>query len=106
MLNEWEDSYDIKGLDAYPEYKARKKFATKKHVLVACPRHGKIVDVVFSRKHRPICLNSLGKDACDFCWAYNLVHKKDIPDSFKQQISGETNYWESVRNTKNVKLQR
>ena len=91
------DSYDIKGLDAYPEYKVRKRFPTKKHMLVECPRHGGIVDVVFSRKHRPICLSSLGEDACDFCWAYDLVHRKDIPESLKPQISEEINYWESVK---------
>ena len=107
MLNGWEDGCHIKGLDAYPHYEARKRFPTKKHMLVACPRLcAQIVDVVFSRKRRPICLNIRSRDECDFCWAYNLVRKREVPESFKPQISEEINYWESVRNTKNVQLQR
>ena len=94
------DSYDIKGLDAYPKLKMRRKFPAKKHMLVECPRHGEIVGVVFSRKGRPICLNSIGKDECDFCWAFNLHLRKNISESLKQQILEEINYWESVRNTK------
>jgi len=91
------DSYDIKGLDAYPEVKLRRRFPTKKHMLVECPRHSGMVDVVFSRKGRPICLQVLGKGECDFCWAFNLIPKKDVPESCKPRILEEHNYWQSLR---------
>ena len=88
--------FDIKGLDAYPEVKVRRRFPTKKHLLVECPRHYEMVDIVFSRKNRPMCLDVLGKEECDFCWAFNLIHKKDIPETHKQRILEEHSYWQSI----------
>ena len=94
---EIDDNCDIRGLDAYPELKVRRRFPTKKHMLVEYPRHYEIVDVVFSRNGRPLCLEVIGKDECDFCWAYNLTCKKDIPESHRQQILEEAKYWQSLR---------
>ena len=91
------EGFEIKGLDAYPQMKVKRKFPTKKHLLVECPRHYETVDVVFSRKNRPVCLDVLGKDECDFCWAYNLVHKKDIPESCRKRILEEHYFWQSLR---------
>ena len=89
--------FEIKGLDAYPELKVKKKFPFKKHMLVECPRHGGLVDVVFSRKDNPMCLQVLDKDECDLCWAFNLTRKKEIFEARTQRILEEYNYWQSLR---------
>ena len=91
------EGFEIEGLDAYPTLRVRRRFPTKKHMLVECPRRGGMVDVVFSRKGNPMCLQILDKDECDFCWAYNLIHKKDVPEPLRLQVLEEASYWQSLR---------
>ena len=91
------DGWEIEGLDAYPEMKVKGRFPTKKHVFVECPRHGKTVDIIFTRIGRPLCLSVLGKDMCDFCWAHNLVYKNCTPESFRLQLLEEARYWQNVK---------
>ena len=97
MGMELPDGWEIEGLDAYPKLEARKRFPTKKHMLAECPRHGETVDIIFTGAGRPLCLSVLGMDECDFCWAYNLIHKKDIPESLVPQILEEAPYWQNLK---------
>ena len=91
------DGWEIKGLDAYPTLKARKRFPTKKHMLAKCPRHDETVDIIFTGTGRPLCLSILSKDVCDFCWAHNLIYKEDIHESLIPQILEEARYWQDLK---------
>ena len=93
------DGWEIEGLDAYPKLEPRKRFPTKKHMLAECPRHGETVDVIFTHIRRPLCLSVLGREVCDFCWAYNLIYKKDIPESLRPQLIQEAHYWQNLKGT-------
>ena len=91
------EGWDIPGLDAYLTLKARKRFPTKKHMLAECPRHGETVDVIFTLIGRPLCLSVLSMDECNFCWAHNLIHKKDIPESRTDMVLREASFWQNLK---------
>jgi len=89
---------DIDGLDAYPELKTRGRFPTKTHIFVECPRQSEVVDIIFTRKGRPLCLSILDRNMCDLCWAKNLLHNSEArAETNKEQILDEALYWRSVK---------